>query len=305
MQKSVSLNKFTIKDKKIFDDAYKKLKFPLAEHSFAWVYLWNGCYKDIEWAEINGNICLFVTFEGNRYIWGPVLPGIKLSETVKKCFELCEQYNKEKKIKGKPAVKYIPEELKEEYSNIHGYKLVHQNQDYIYRRNDIIELKGGKYKDKRNLRNYFVKNCKYKVEEYEKSKHRGSCIEILGKWNRQKLEVINEEHHESLQEEYDANLKVLDNASAFSLKGVVVYVDEKIQGYTFGGQTNKNMCTDFFEKTNLGIKGLSVFIYGELLKIFEGEFANAGEDWGVDYLRAVKLSYHPFMIRKSYTLEKA
>ena len=65
------------------------------------------------------------------------------------------------------------------------------------------------------------------------------------------------------------------------------------------------MCTDFFEKTNLDIKGLSVFIYGELLKIFKGDFVNAGEDWGIDYLRTIKLSYHPLMIRKSYTLEKA
>ena len=85
----------------------------------------------------------------------------------------------------------------------------------------------------------------------------------------------------------------------------IVYVDDKIQGYTFGEQTNKNMCTDFFEKTNLDIKGLSVFIYGELLKIFEGNLVNAGEDWGVDYLRTIKLSSHPIMIRKSYTLEKA
>ena len=305
MQNNIELNQFKPEDKKIFDEAYSKLKFPLAEHSFAWVYLWDYCYKDIEWARINGNICLFLTFEGNRCIWGPILPGIKLSETLKKCFEVCEQYNKEKKTKGKAMVKYIPEELKEEYSNIDGYKLLHQNQDYIYRRKEIIELKGEKYKNKRNLRNFFVQNYKYKVEEYEKDRHMEGCIEILNKWNRQKLEVINKKHHESLQDEYDANLKVLENAPAFSLKGVVAYVDEKIQGYTFGEQTSKNMCTDFFEKTNLGIKGLSVFIYGELLKIFEGEFVNAGEDWGVDYIMAVKLSYHPVMVRKSYMLEKA
>jgi len=305
MQKSISLNKFTIKDKKIFDNAYKKLKFPLAEHNFAWIYLWQGCYKDIEWAKINGNICLFVTFEGNRYVWGPVMPNIKLTDTLKKCLELCGQYNKEKKIKRKPLVKYIPEELKGKYSNIDGYKLFDQNQDYIYRRNDIIELKGDKYKDKRNLRNYFVKNYRYKVEEYEKGKHMKECVSILDKWERQKLNAMNGEHNESLDYDYDANLKVLKLAERFGLKGVVVYADDRIQGYTFGAQTSKNMCTDFFEKTNLDIKGLSVFIYGELLKLFKCEYVNAGEDWGVDYLRAVKLSYHPAMVRRSYMLKKA
>ena len=304
MQKSISLNKFTIKDKKIFDNAYKKLKFPLAEHSFAWIYIWQGCYKDIEWVEINDNSCLFITFLGNRHIWGPALPGIKLADTIKKCFELCEQCNKENKIKGKPSVKYIPEELKEEYSDLKGFNLVDQNQDYVYRRKDIIELKGDKYKDKRNLRNYFVKNYEYRVEVYEKSRHMKGCIEVLDRWKRQKLEVISKNDKESLKDEYDANLKVLELAKKFGLKGVVVYADGRIQGYTFGEQTNRNMCTDFFEKTNLDIKGLSVFIYGELLNLFEGEFVNAGEDWGVDYLKAIKLSYHPIMIRKSYMLEK-
>ena len=305
MQEKVKLNKFKPEDKEIFDKAYSSLEFPLAEHSFAWIYIWDYCYNDIQWAKINGNLCLFLNFLGNRYIWGPALPGINLPDTLRKCFELCEQYNKEHKIKGKPSVKYIPEELKEKYSNIHGYKLVHQNQDYIYKREDIIELKGDKYKSKRNLRNYFIKNYKYKVGEYEKDKHMKECVEVLDKWEKQKLNVVNGEHHESLDDEYDANLKVLELAEMFGLKGVVAYVDDKIQGYTFGEQTNKNMCTDFFEKTNLDIKGLSVFIYGELLKIFEGNLVNAGEDWGVDYLRTIKLSYHPIMIRKSYTLEKA
>ena len=305
MQKNIELNKFKLEDKKIFDEAYSKLKFPLAEHSFAWIYLWQGCYKDIEWAEINGNVCLFITFLGNRHIWGPVLPGIKVSETIKKCIEICENFNKENKIKVKPSVKYIPEDIKDEYRSLDDYKLVDQNQDYIYKRKDIIELKGDKYKSKRNLRNFFVKNYKYKVEEYEKSKHTDGCIEILNRWKRQKLEVINKDDHESLADEYDANFKVLEFAERFSLKGVVVYVDDKIQGYTFGERTRKEIFTDFFEKTNLDIKGLSVFIYGELLKLIDCEYVNAGEDWGVDYLKAIKLSYNPLMIRKSYTLEKA
>ena len=239
MQEKIELNKFKLEDKEVFDEVYSSLKFPLAEHSFAWVYLWNYCYKDIEWARINENICLFLTFEGNRYIWGPILPGIKLDDTLKRCFELCEQYNKEKRIVGKAAVKYIPEELKEEYSNIDGYKLIHQNQDYIYRRNDIIELKGDKYKNKRNLRNYFIKNFDYRVEEYKKAKHIKECLGILDKWEKQKLNVVNREYNKSLDDEYDANLKVLGLAERFSLKGIVVYVDEKVQGYTLESRQAK------------------------------------------------------------------
>ena len=214
----VSLKKLSIEDKGIFNKAYSQLKFPLAEHSFSWIIIWDDCYKDIEWARINGNVCLFLTFEGNRHVWGPVLPGLKLPDTLKKCFEACLQYNEDNNIDGKPAVKYIPEELKEGYSNIDGYKLVHQNQDYIYKRKDVIELKGDKYKTKRNLRNYFIKNYEHRVEEYNKERHMQQCIGLLDKWNKQKLEVIRDKHHESLRDEYDANLKVLKFANDFGLK---------------------------------------------------------------------------------------
>ena len=304
MQDTIKLNKFRLEDRKAFDNAYSSLKIPLAEHSFAWIHLWDGCYHDIEWAEINGNTCLFLTFLGNRYIWGPVLGGNKLPETIKKCFEVCEQFNKENNIREEPAVKYIPEELKEEYGKIKGYRLVDQNQDYLYEREAIIGLKGDNYKSKRNLRNYFLKNYRHKAEEYDKGKHMDGCLKLLDRWKEQKLKVVNGEHRESLNDEYDANRKALELAQYFGLKGVVVYVDDKIEGYTFGERTNKDICTDFFEKTNLEVKGLSVFIYGELLKLVDCKYVNAGEDWGVDYLKAIKMSYHPVMIRKSYTLEK-
>ena len=144
------MKQFSLEDKERFDKVYALLEFPLGEHSFNWIYLWDFCYKDIEWAEINENLCLFLTFEGNRYIWGPVLPGNKLKDTLRKCFSLCENYNVNNKISKKSAVMYIPEELREIYDSLEGFELKEQNQDYIYKVKDIIELRGEKYKDKRN-----------------------------------------------------------------------------------------------------------------------------------------------------------
>ena len=154
------MEKFTLKSKDIFDEAYSKLKFPLSEHSFKWIYLWESYYKDIEWAEINDNVCLFLTFEGNRYVWGPVLPGNKLGETLSKCFSLCENYNVNHGIRKKPAVMYLPEELKGEYSSLDGFELKQQGRDYIYKVADIIAFRGEKYKDKRNKKKFLHKKLR-------------------------------------------------------------------------------------------------------------------------------------------------
>jgi uncharacterized protein len=298
------MNKFTLKDKKIFDEAYSKLEFPLAEHSFSWIYVWE-CYKDIEWAEINGNLCLFLTFEDGRCVWGPILPGNKLKETLQECFAICQDYNEKNKIKKIPAVMYIPGELKEQYYKIEGFEIKEQNKDYIYKKQDIIGLKGDKYKSKRNLRNYFVKNHDFSVENYDKEKHMHGCLDLLERWKKQKLKTIESKDAEKLEAEINANRKVLEYANILGLKGVAVFVEQQIEGYSFGEKTNEMICSDFFEKTNLKIKGLSVFIFGELLKLFECGYVNAGEDWDVKYLEDSKMSYRPFMVKNSYMVEKA
>ena len=83
-------------------------------------------------------------------------------------------------------MKYIPEELKKMYSKLPGFKIKKQNRDYIYKLKDMVELKGRKYKDKRNKRNYFLKNYDFKVETYSRQKHIEGCRELIKTWKRQK-----------------------------------------------------------------------------------------------------------------------
>ncbi len=296
------MKKFTPEHKKTFDEAYSSLEFPLAEHSFSWIYIWESCYKDIEWTEINGNLCLFLTFEGTRYVWGPVLPGNKLAETMTECFSLCDKHNS---ANGKKtAAMYIPEELKETYSFLKGFELQRQNSDYIYKTSDIITLGGREYKDKRNKRNFFIKNYNHAVEDYSSAKHKQGCENLLQRWKKQKLPLVSGEDAEKVEEEARINNKAFELAETLGITGMVVLVDGKIEGYIFGERTNKKICTMFFGKSNLEIKGLSQFIYGEFLKRnFSGtELVNDGEDWGVGYLEHGKLSYNPEIIKKSHML---
>jgi hypothetical protein len=59
------------------------------------------------------------------------------------------------------------------------------------------------------------------------------------------------------------------------------------------------------EKTNPALNGASAFIFREFAKHWsEYRFVNAQDDFGVDYLKSVKLSYHPVRLLKGYCLEK-
>ncbi len=298
------MEKFALEHQKIFSNAYSSLDFPLAEHSFAWIYLWESFYRDIEWAKINENLCLFLTFDGNRYVWGPVLPGKRLADTLRKCFGICESYNGNNGNGKKPAAMYIPDELKEKYASLKGFELREQNTDYIYKVKEIIELGGREYKDKRNKRNFFVKNYSHAAEDYSAAKHRKGCENLLERWKKQKLPLVSGEDADKLEEEARINKRAFELAETLGLKGMVVLVDGRVEGYIFGERTNKRMCTMFFGKTSLEIKGLSQFIYGEFLRrnFSDAEIVNDGEDWDVSYLEHGKLSYKPHITRKSHML---
>lgn len=302
----MTLQKVGPETKEAFEKAYAKLKFPLAEHNLSWILLWDSCYKDMEWAEINGNFCLFITFDGKRRVWGPPLPGNRLPETISECFSICEEYGKRHGTSEKPELLYIPEELKEAYLQLTGFALSEQGQDYVYDAEDIITLKGNKYKDKRNKRNYFVSNHDFSVEDYEKGKHREGCAQLLESWRMQREPTATPEDREKLAYDAAANLKVFQSADELNIPGMVVKVNGKIEGYIFGQKIKPELCTLFLGKTNLKVKGLSQFIFGEFLKrrFPEAKYANDGEDWDVEYLQHAKESYNPAMVKKSYKLTK-
>lgn len=303
MQLRMSSQKFSLEDREVFDNAYGQLSRPLAELSFSWLQLWD-CYRDVEWKTINGNLCLFLTFEGRRCVWGPVLPGKKLKDTVEKCFRLCRNYSLRHNVTGKPAMAYIPEELKRQYAELEGFQLLERSRDFVYRTEDVIGLRGEKYRDKRNKRNFFVKNYRSLIEEYSSRKHKKGCTELLERWMKQKAGSLSEDDREKLKWDTEACRKTFELAETLGIKGMVALVEGVVEGFIFGKKTNENTCTMFFGKTNLEIKGLSQFIYGELLRIaFSGcEFVNDGEDWGVGYLRNSKMSYNPDYVNRGYTL---
>ena len=303
MQLRMPEQKFSLNDRAVFEKAYSQLSRPLAELSFSWLQLWD-CYRDIEWKTINGNLCLFLTFEGKRCIWGPVLPGNRLKDTLKKCFQLCEGYNTRNNIRERPAMTYIPEELRSQYAELEGFQLLKQSRDFVYRLEDVIGLRGEKYKDKRNKRNFFVKNYNFSIEQYSPWKHKKGCVGLLKRWMKQKAGCLSGEDRDKLEWDAEACRKAFELAGPLGIKGIVVLVDGVVEGFIFGEKTNDNTCTMFFGKTNLEIKGLSQFIYGELLRrFFSGcQFVNDGEDWGVGYLRDAKMSYNPDYVNHGYTL---
>jgi hypothetical protein len=298
------MKKLGIEDKAIFSPEFSKLAVPLQELNFNWLLLNCTMYSDMEWTRINGNICLFLTFEGSRYIY-PILPGDKLPETIEQCFRLADDYCANHAIDAKPSIAYIPEELSAQYA-LKGFKLIPQSQDYIYNAAELVSLEGPAYKDKRNQRNNLLKNNKVSAEPYSE-KHYAACIGMLKRWRLQKEQNMPEYDEAKFNAEADFAEHVLEMFPKMGFKGLVVFVNGVLEGFTFGDKVTEKVCSIWVEKTNLFIKGLAPYIFTEFVKqcFSDCELVNAGEDWGVEYLKVTKMSYHPAILHKFYSLVRA
>ncbi|MBI4439152.1 DUF2156 domain-containing protein [Candidatus Woesearchaeota archaeon] len=297
------LKPIELSDREVFAKAYGGLSMPLADQSFEMMYIWSSALG-MRWAEINGNICVFARFEGSYVIWGPVIGGGSLQQSMDEAFLILDRLNRNDAGKGRLC--YLPAELEPVYSSLSGYRTVHQNQDYVYLSSELAGLEGGAYRKKRNMINRFLSENRPVVEEFSDSKHLDGCLEILELWRRQKLDAIGD--RDDVRFQFDTEFRIAEDtvrlAGALKLRGMVVIIGGKIQGMTFGHALTREMCSIIVEKTNLNIKGLSEYIYREFVRSFWSgcRYVNAQEDMGVDYLRAAKESYHPVMLLKSFSV---
>jgi hypothetical protein len=165
--------------------------------------------------------------------------------------------------------------------------------EYIYKRADLIELKGDQFKSKRSAINYFTKNYKHKYRPFEEDDI-FNCLVLYREWARHRLSRRDDDYYRLLMEDsYISQKKALMNFKALDMRGFVVEIDGKIEGYTLGYPLNENIFVVLFEITNPNIKGLPQFIFKNFLSSLNNAYINTLSDSGLENLKRTKESYRP------------
>ncbi|MBI2580883.1 DUF2156 domain-containing protein [Candidatus Woesearchaeota archaeon] len=301
------LRKVTLSDRETFHKFFAAVKEPLADTTFTMRFIWAEPLKHT-WAIINGNLCVFGFLKDKYVVWGPPVGGTKQGETLGSCFDVVEKLNGDKGINANPVAIYIPECLKGNYEAIateKGWAFDYWTQDYVYATKELIELKGKNFDSKRNKANFFAKNYDYKIEEFSFDSHANDCLKLIGLWREQKDDVISDSWRYELEAETEVARTVVEFSGELDVKGIVLKVEGTVAGISLGEQLAPNMCSNIIEKTKPALNGASEFIFREFARYWSSyELLNAQDDFGVDYLKRVKLSYHPARLLKSYCLEK-
>ena len=300
-------SKVTLGDRAVFQGFFSKVEQPLADTTFTMRHIWARPLKHT-WTVINGNLCVFGFLKDHYVVWGPPVGGTMLADTINQCFSIVGKMNESRGIEAKPVAIYIPEELRQVYEGITnetGSSLSYWTQDYIYSTNDLIELKGPGYDSQRHKVNFFMKSYGHAIEEFDWNRHADDCTGLIDLWEDYKSESLNGAWRYELEAEANAARRTVRFSRRLGVRGVVLKVDGQVAGISLGEPLTGAMCSNIIEKTNPMLNGSAEFIFREFARQWSSfRFINAQDDFGVDYLKRVKLSYNPVMLLKSYCLEK-
>jgi hypothetical protein len=279
------LKPVSLEDGPLFGDLLARHPSEVCEMTFANIYIW----KDSEhprWTLLNGSLCILVEPDFEPPYFLPPLGGDSVPETVAACLRLA------------PRLSRVPEEFIKQYGA--GFKVEEDpdNFDYIYRVEDLVELKGKKYDGKRNRVKKFESSFRHEYVPLE-TKDAPECGRLLESWFEEKR---NGDPY--LKAEKVAIVQALESFELLGLKGGVVKVDGRIEAFSMGTRLTDDTAVIQIEIANPGLAGLAQWVNREFVRREWSAFTfiNREQDMGVEGLRKAKLSYQPARLLKKFNL---
>ena len=314
----LGLRPVELADRALLTSYFDSLAHPLSDYTFSQLYTWRNSLK-ILWKEVRGHLCVFANGTGDLTLLMPPIGDTGSDAALAEAFELMDAYNGRRGVLDRSRVEYVSDEL---LARLDSSKLSTRSMgaDYVYDVNRMIDLAGGELASKRQAKNRFVRNYRYRVEPYTVAAHRDGCLALLDQWKiHQDAQHLEESNASSIKrsKESIATALCLDTAGELGLKGMVVYVEQpaaessrylgrEIRAFTFGECLGAEQSSITIEKTDLNAKGLAQFIFSEFCRQnwSDRPLVNVGDDWGLESLAWTKQSYRPVKLLNKHVLRK-
>lgn len=301
-------NRITIDKKEEIENYINRYAHETSGLTFSSLYLWRRP-NHFTYEVMNNFLCVagrtnFEGFEEEPFVF-PLLPlnGECDAKNMRKTIDaITDRFAQ----LGKPYVmRLIPKHMIQSCIDLIPAQFLfledRANYDYVYRVEDLAELKGRRYHSKKNHVNRFNKELEGR---YETVPFTAECAEealALLKYIDEKKQVEGFEA-EMLRMEAGVLQEALPNFERLGLEGVALRIDGKLEAYAIGGPLGSDTIVEHIEKANIDFPGIYQKINQEFCRSCRGryEFVNREEDMGLPGLRKAKTSYKPCrMIEKS------
>lgn len=296
----MKLHKLALSDQPLFSGFLNADAHELSVYSFENIYIWKGLYK-IRWAVIKKCLCIFFTDRIGTFLYLPPLGKNVSAEAAAEVFQIMDGLNKNPDISRIENVE--PSEIGG-YRDL-GYVCREKFPEYICRRRDLAGLSGNALKHKRAAVNFFTKHYDFLCREF-KLNDRNNCLGLYDAWQEErKARYSDPVYRGLLGDSRKCLVALLADYKHLKINGLVVEVDKKLAGFTFGFALNKKMFCVLYEITDIAAKGLSQFIFREFCRRMKTySHINIMDDSGLDNLKRVKLSYRPEKTAVSFVVTR-
>lgn len=327
MEKTVSsftvcghkLDRFDLRARELMQGYLKIVDENISDYTFAANYIWlsnsSGFYTIV-----CNSFCLFaMTGSELSMLLPPLGKKEDLYDATMECFEIMNRNNSSRFYS---RVDYVAHNLLEVFVNdIEDGALIYDSfkefiiekklVDYLYKSEDLINLKGNSYHTKRNEINKFRKAYpNHSIQTLNPKIHSKPIMELFHKWVSDRLKYMPKEEAElfleGIYQEQQAIKRMLVSYEELGLIGVVLYIEDEIKGFTVGEIINGETSSIIIEKSDFETLGCAQFIFREFSKIlketFGSSYINVGDDMGFENLKKVKMSYRPEKLISKYTI---
>jgi hypothetical protein len=267
----------------------------ISELTFTNLFIWRELYN-LSWSLADDRL-LFIS-ETDKGTWAlpPVGPEPRGDISRRLLRWLAEE-----KQAAAPGIDRVDRRLAEEAANAPELAVAPDRPhfDYVYRSEDLINLAGRKYHDKRNHLNSFRRSFRFAYEPLGEA-HLADCFKLAESW----CDLKRCEEDLNLMGEWEAVREALRNFQALNLKGGVILINGKVEAFTLGELLNQDTAVIHIEKANPEIRGLYAAINQQFCEHAwpQVPFINREQDLGEPGLRAAKESYNPHHLVEKFTV---
>lgn len=308
----------SLDDRFRFEERFAREPTCLAAYAFAPHVIW-GTLLRYWWIELAGHLCLFAEDSAGCFMAVPPLgPSTGATQNQgdegvatawREAFALMRRRNGGSMVS---RVENVPEELVPLVLDL-GYVARRKEADYLYRRADLVALRGDRYRSQRAAYNRFLRTAGAIRYEVYRGQDRDDCLDLFQDWRNQRLSATETQGDEPaslarclLEDAGLAHSTMLDLWDVLGLVGRVVRIDGRIRAYTFGYPRNREVFCVLAEIADRSIPGLSAYVFRELCREATGyTLVNTMDDSGLASLARSKRSYHPDRMIANYIVTEA
>ena len=274
---------------------------PLASFSFVSLFAW-GDFFDFEFQIINDCLCVFAHGDSGNFLYLPPLGRNFNSTTIDMVFAEMAKGSAPKPVH---RIENIPENLLSAFGQ-GSYNQYLKPAEYVYRKEDLVVLKGNAYKSKRHDCNSFTtRHGVHSFEPYTDGDF-NVCLELFERWVDNRSKTSSDDIYLAmLQENRLVHARLLRFWQDLGIIVRVLKVKGKIVGYTFGFALDEKTFCIYAEIADLKLAGAAATMFKHFCADKDlGQFTriNTMDDFAMPKVAQAKQAYHPSELISSYSV---